>query len=174
MLYQLWKEQQMPQRSSMKFVAQKPLRSWKNDNIIGNTRLHLQNGTYAVTVPLFTLGAGNANFWETCFSISPVFWELFLHYQLFPTVSSITEKDTQHFLSLRAATGLSSAHLALLPHILLAPHAREGQLRPANISHVYKKKYPKGLLRNQEAMSFVISSYALGFWGMVFFFSNRF
>lgn len=31
------------------------------------------------------------------------------------------------------------AHPALLARILLAPQAREGQLRPADVSHVYKK-----------------------------------
>lgn len=37
---------------------------------------------------------------------SLLFSEIFLHQQLFPTISSITRKDTQYFSSFRASTAL--------------------------------------------------------------------
>lgn len=105
MLYQLCKEQQMSQRSSMKVASQKPLQKLKKDCISRDTRLRLQNDTYAAAMSLFTSGIGNANFWETCFSL--LVSKICLHHHLFPTISSITKKDTQKtLLSFRAAIAL--------------------------------------------------------------------
>lgn len=97
-------------------------RSWKNDYLSRDARLSLQNGTYAAIVSLFTSGTGNANFSETCFSISSVFWDLILRSSAFSSYFSHNWERYSIFLVFQGSHSSKGKHAqpALLSHISLA------------------------------------------------------
>lgn len=166
MLYQRWNRQQIPQEATWKLCLRSLFRSWKNDYAGRDTRLPLQNGTYVATVSLFTSGAGNANFWDICFSTSPVFWDLSPSSDFSNYFFHNWEKQSIFFSFQNSHSSKGKdAQPALFPHILLAPpHMRE-KVSYAQMCPMCTKNSTKMVCWIIKRKDFAISSYVLGIWG---------